>query len=68
MLASGDAYMSKLLAEARNVVMPPVAGMTVKRADALLTLIEAESRLEKSRFASSGSPAAVPAQRRGRGA
>ena len=54
MLASGDAYMSKLLAEARNVVMPPVAGMTVKRADALLTLIEAESRLEKSRFASSG--------------
>lgn len=54
MLASGDAYMQKLVAEARNVVMPPVAGMSPKRADALLSLIEAESKLEKSRFATSG--------------
>ena len=53
-IASGDPYAAKLLAEARNVAMPPVAGMSAKRADALLSLIEAESRLEKSRFASSG--------------
>jgi len=53
-IASGDAYAAKLLAEARNVAMPPIAGMNAKRADALLTLIEAESKLEKSRFATSG--------------
>jgi cytochrome c2 len=53
-IASGDAYAQKLVAEARNVVMPPVGGMTAKRAEALLTLIEAEGKLEKSRFASTG--------------
>jgi cytochrome c2 len=53
-IASGDPYARKLLAEHNNVMMAPVAGMTAKRADALLTLIEAESKLEKSRFATSG--------------
>lgn len=53
-IGSGDPYARKLLAEHNNVMMAPVAGMTAKRADQLLTLIEAESRLEKSRFASSG--------------
>lgn len=53
-LASGDAYAAKLLAESRNVAMPPVPGMTDKRAAQLLDLIAAESKLEKSRFASSG--------------
>ena len=50
MLQSGDAYAAKLLEEARNVAMPKVAGMTKARAEALLNLIEAESKLEKSRF------------------
>jgi mono/diheme cytochrome c family protein len=53
-LASGDPYATKLLAESRNVAMPPVAGMTARRAESLLGLIDAESKLEKSRFASSG--------------
>jgi len=51
MLASGDAYAAKLLEEARGVPMPLVAGMTASRAEGLLDLIEAESKLEKSRFA-----------------
>lgn len=50
-LDSGDAYATKLLNEARNVVMPNVAGMTIDRARNLLDLIEAESELEKSQFA-----------------
>jgi cytochrome c2 len=53
-IASGDPYAAKLLAESRNVMMAPVAGMTAKRADALLALIEAESKLEKSKFATTG--------------
>ncbi len=53
-IASGDAYAQKLVAEARNVVMPPVSGMNAKRAEALISLIEAEGKLEKSRFATSG--------------
>jgi cytochrome c2 len=50
----GDPYALKLLADARNVLMPQVTGMTAKRANALLDLIEAESKLERSRFATSG--------------
>lgn len=50
-LDAGDPYALQLLEEARNVRMPPLAGMTADRASALLDLIEAESRLEKSRFA-----------------
>ena len=51
MLASGDPYARKLLEEARNVPMPNIAGMSKQRAEALLDLIEAESKLEKSQFA-----------------
>lgn len=51
MLASGDAYAQKLLETARGVPMPLVAGMTRQRANDLLDLIEAESKLEKSQFA-----------------
>lgn len=46
----GDPYALKLLQESRDVVMPTVNGMNAARADALLTLIEAESKLEKSQF------------------
>ena len=50
-IQSGDPYALKLLEEANNVQMPNVAGMTAARAERLLDLIAAESKLEKSRFA-----------------
>jgi cytochrome c2 len=53
-IQGGDPYAQKLLAEARNVLMAPVAGMNAKRAEGLLKLIEAESKLEKSQFATVG--------------
>jgi mono/diheme cytochrome c family protein len=46
----GDAYALRLLEEARGVVMPNIAGMAPARAEALLDLIAAESKLAKSRF------------------
>lgn len=49
-LSSGDAYAMKLKDEARGAVMPPIAGMTRERADALLSLIESESALDESQF------------------
>jgi mono/diheme cytochrome c family protein len=50
-LQSGDAYAAKLLGESRGVVMPKFPTMTSDRAEALLDLIEAESKLDKSQFA-----------------
>ena len=47
---AGDAYALKLQQEARGVVMPTVTGMTKARAESLLKLIEAESKLGKSQF------------------
>ncbi len=47
---SGDAYAAKILEESRGVVMPTVPGMTRYRAEQILKLIEAESKLEKSQF------------------
>ena len=49
-LDSGDPYAAQLLIDAGNVRMPNVAGMSKARANGLLDLIEAESKLEKSRF------------------
>lgn len=51
MIDSGDPYAQKLLQEARGVVMPTVTGMNRERAEALLDLIEAESKLKRSAFA-----------------
>lgn len=51
MMDAGDPYALKLQQEARGVVMPTVPGMTKARAEGLLDLIEAESKLEKSQFA-----------------
>lgn len=48
---SGDAYAHQLFQQARGVVMPTIQGMNRSRAEALLDLIEAESKLEKSQFA-----------------
>jgi len=47
----GDPYALKLQQEARGVVMPNIAGLDRARAEALLNLIEAESKLKKSQFA-----------------
>lgn len=47
---SGDPYALELQKEARGALMPAVAGMTRARAEALLDLIEAETKLEKSQF------------------
>lgn len=51
MIDSGDPYAAKLQQEARGVVMPTVSGMSSQRASALLDMIEAESKLERSQFA-----------------
>ena len=50
MVDRGDPYAKRILDEARGVVMPPIAGLTRDRANALLDLIEAESALDKSQF------------------
>lgn len=49
-LASGDPYALKLQQEAKGAVMANVMGMTQSQANLLLTLIEAESKLEESNF------------------
>jgi mono/diheme cytochrome c family protein len=46
----GDPYAVQLKNDARGVVMPTVSGISKERAEALLDLIEAESKLEKSQF------------------
>ena len=51
MLDKGDPYALKLQQEARGVVMPAVGGMSRERAQALLALLDAESKLAKSQFA-----------------
>ena len=50
-ISQGEPYAQKLLEEARGVVMPQIVGLTRDRADGLLDLIEAESKLEQSQFA-----------------
>lgn len=49
-LASGDPYARRILEEARGVPMPAAPGMTGELAGKLLDLIEAESKLDESRF------------------
>lgn len=51
MIDAGDPYALDLQREARGAIMPTVVGMSRARAEALLDLIEAESKLEKSQFA-----------------
>lgn len=50
-IESGDPYALELQKDARGAIMPLVQGMSKARAEALLDLIEAESKLEKSQFA-----------------
>jgi|GEM_PF-261202 len=47
---SGDAYARKILEESRNVPMPTLPGLNKDRAERLLDLIEAESKLPESQF------------------
>jgi mono/diheme cytochrome c family protein len=51
MMDKGDPYSLKLQQEARGVVMPTINGMTRDRAQALLAMLDAESKLPKSQFA-----------------
>jgi mono/diheme cytochrome c family protein len=51
MIDKGDGYALKLKQEARDVVMPTITGMSTARAELLLSMIEAESKLPKSQFA-----------------
>lgn len=53
MLEGGDPAVVELFKGYNNVLMPTVAGMTAARAEQLLSLIDEESRLGKSRFAGS---------------
>lgn len=50
MIDAGDPYVLELQREARGTIMPTVVGMNRARTEALLNLIEAESKLEKSQF------------------
>ncbi|MBM4166253.1 MAG: cytochrome c [Ignavibacteria bacterium] len=50
MLDAGDTYALELQKESRGAIMPLVQGMNKARAEALLDLIETESKLEKSQF------------------
>ena len=51
MIAKGDPFALKLQEEARGVVMPTISGMSPARAEALLGMLDAESKLAKSEFA-----------------
>ncbi|MBZ5703640.1 MAG: cytochrome c [Acidobacteriia bacterium] len=50
-LDGGDPFALQLQQDARGVVMPTIPGLTPQMAKGLLDLIEAESKLAKSRFA-----------------
>lgn len=49
-LDSGDPYAQKIFEDSRRVPMPMAPGMTRERAEKLLDLIEAESKLPESQF------------------
>lgn len=51
MMDKGDPYALKLQQEARGVVMPTISGMSPARAQALLAMLDAESKLARSQFA-----------------
>lgn len=47
---SGDPYATKMFEESRRVIMPNAPGMDRYRAEQLIKLIDAESKLKKSQF------------------
>lgn len=50
LIDAGDPYALEIVQQSRNAIMPTLPGMTKARSEALLDLIEAESKLEKSQF------------------
>ena len=54
----GDPYAKQMLDESRGVLMPVTPDLNAERADSILKLIEAESKLERSQFVGVGS--AIP--------
>lgn len=50
MIDAGDPVAGQLFQEARGVLMPSLPGLTPDMVDSLISLIEAESKLEKSQF------------------
>ncbi len=50
MIDSGDPYAAQILADANNVVMTQVVGMSADQAGYLIDLISAESAMEESQF------------------
>jgi len=54
----GDPYAKQLLDESRGVLMPATPDLNAERAESILRLIEAESKLERSQFVGVGS--AIP--------
>lgn len=51
---SGDSYAQQLFEDHRQVLMPTLPDLTSERSDAILNLIEAESKLERSQFVGAG--------------
>ena len=49
-IASGDQYADRIKRESNNVTMPTLPGLNKARAEKLLDLIAAESKLKKSQF------------------
>lgn len=49
-LDGGDPYAAKLREEARGAIMPNISGLDPQKAEALMVLIAAESKLPKSQF------------------
>lgn len=50
LIDSGDPVATQLFQEARGVLMPTLNGLSPDMVDALISLIEAESKVEKSQF------------------
>lgn len=50
LIDAGDPIAVQLFQEARGVLMPSLPGLTPDMADALISLMESESKLEKSQF------------------
>lgn len=57
---SGDPYAQQIVKESHGFVMPAINGLDRARGEALLNLIEAESKLEKSDFAGKRAGAELP--------
>lgn len=60
MVDSGDAYAQQIVNASHGFVMPQIKGMDRPRAESLLNLIDAESKLDRSNFAGKAAAAERP--------